>query len=393
MKRKLFVLIGLISIIAMPCFSAGEYNVDNYFQSPGSGSDNVLVIDGTQNVTDTFNVTTGTATFTTAPIMNGGSEINGDITLENDEVISNSTDAKIDFTDGTNTIFQISDEGTTGSVHLGNTSRKISDTAASFRLTVSTDTAILGDITLENGEKIINSTDAQVDITDGSNVLMRVSDGGTVGNVNITGTLDVDGIITSTVGFVNVIDVFDDVPASDVIGVYNVTITTTILVTGTTAWLDAITDPVMPMNVVVLSSFTAGAFEDSDITGTLTIVGYDGRGESQTETITFSTNSASGVCAWSDITSLQFTGVTTGTSPGDCTIQIGIGTILGLSNNVENSGYIRDGGDIISAQLNDSGTTTTDDGTLNSTYNTWTPDTAGDGTTDVYSIRYRVRRY
>ena len=57
MKRKLFVLIGLISIIAIPCFSAGEYNVDNYFQSPGSGDDNDLIISGTQTVSGYLSIT------------------------------------------------------------------------------------------------------------------------------------------------------------------------------------------------------------------------------------------------------------------------------------------------------------------------------------------------
>jgi hypothetical protein len=84
MKKKLFVLIGLISIIAMPCFAAGEYNVDNYFQNPGSGDDNNLIISGTQTVSGYLSITgnqniSGSLYSSIMPVFNAGLNINGNI--------------------------------------------------------------------------------------------------------------------------------------------------------------------------------------------------------------------------------------------------------------------------------------------------------------------------
>ena len=63
-----------------------------------------------------------------------------DITFGNAETINNSTDGSIKFTDGTNTLATIVDDGSAGSINLGNTSRKISDDGTNYDLSFSTDT-------------------------------------------------------------------------------------------------------------------------------------------------------------------------------------------------------------------------------------------------------------
>ena len=207
--------------------------------------------------------------------------------------------------------------------------------------------------------------------------------------------LTVIGTFTMPNGILNVTDVFDDVPAAGTADHFDFDITTTTLVAGTTSISGgAITDPIIPMNVTAQVLFDVGN-TTAAVASTLTIIGYDARGEAQTETISVSTTAASGVKAWSDFTSFAYsnstvTGRATVDVGTDASLQIGIGTILGLGNSITASGFIRDSGDVIWAQLNDSGTTTADDATCNTTYNTWTPDTAGDGAADVYTIRYKV---
>lgn len=59
---------------------------------------------------------------------------------------------------------------------------------------------INGDITLENDEKIVNSSDGTIGFTDGTNTLMTIVDGGSVGNLSVTGTAGVTGMTTHTGG-------------------------------------------------------------------------------------------------------------------------------------------------------------------------------------------------
>jgi hypothetical protein len=54
------------------------------------------------------------------------------------------------------------------------------------------------DISLANGESIVNSTDGTVAFTDGTNNLLTIVDGGTTGNVTATGTLTSTGAFTAT---------------------------------------------------------------------------------------------------------------------------------------------------------------------------------------------------
>ena len=65
-------------------------------------------------------------------------------------------------------------------------------------------------IRLQNGETIDNSTDGTIAFTDGSNTLFSIVDGGTVGNVIVSGDLTISGddlfLGTNTSGFVLVAD-------------------------------------------------------------------------------------------------------------------------------------------------------------------------------------------
>ena len=90
----------------------------------------------------------------------------GNITLQNDEVIDNSADATIAFTDGTNTLFSIVDAGTTGNGDFSGT------------LTVDGTSTLTGAAAL-NGGITVDST------------AFTVAD--TSGNVATAGTLDVQG--------------------------------------------------------------------------------------------------------------------------------------------------------------------------------------------------------
>lgn len=187
-------------------------------------------------------------------------------------------------------------------------------------------------------------------------------------------------------GIINMPQVFNDVPAEDTESVFNVAIASQTLVDGTSTFTGgSITSPIIPMNLVFVSSAADTVQSALDFACTATIVGTDGRGEAQTEDVIISSDNAASLGAYATVTSIAYSGSTVSTAEGDVTIKAGLGTILGLSNSIYSSD------DVIAAYLDDNGTTTDDDGTVNTTYNTWTPDTAGDGTTDVYTIIWKVR--
>ena len=94
----------------------------------------------------------GTSHITSDVVMSGAVEVSGsfdmsggNIVLENDEEIDNSSDGTVAITDGSNTLFSVVDGGTTGNANV---------TGA---LDVQG-----GDITMENDETLSNSTDGVV---------------------------------------------------------------------------------------------------------------------------------------------------------------------------------------------------------------------------------------
>jgi hypothetical protein len=84
MKKYFSFMFAWIMLITILVCQANASNVKNYFSQPNAAGNNVLTIGGTQNVIrgGTFNVTTGTATFTTAPVINGGLDINSSIDID-----------------------------------------------------------------------------------------------------------------------------------------------------------------------------------------------------------------------------------------------------------------------------------------------------------------------
>jgi hypothetical protein len=117
-------------------------------------------------------------------------EINGNITLENDEVIDNGTNGSIKFTDGSNTLVTIVDIGTTG------------------------DLDVSGKVIMANDEYMENNVDAVINFKDNAdNVLMSITDAGTTGTVAVTGaetvgtTLGVTGMTTHTGGETTLVNV------------------------------------------------------------------------------------------------------------------------------------------------------------------------------------------
>jgi hypothetical protein len=256
MYKRIFGFLAAM-LICVSLVSAA--NVKNYFSPPSGGSkDNVLTIGGTENVssgatltiqsggilaiagtanvTGALNITTGVLTLTTAGVFNGGinfgstsrtiddgtysitistdTNLLGDITLEGGLKFVNSSSANLLVTDGTNTLFTITDAGSTGNATAsgnitatGNlaatgktltlgSSQTVAYDSTNFRINISTDSALLGDITLEGGLIINNSTAANFLLKDGSsNTLFTIADAGSTGNATASGTMTASSFI------------------------------------------------------------------------------------------------------------------------------------------------------------------------------------------------------
>lgn len=105
-----------------------------------------------KNLTVTYGLTVATVTITADASIGTDLTVTGnDITFGNAETISNTTDGSIKFTDGTNTLATIVDDGTAGSLNLGNTARKISDDGTNFELDLSTNVNMNANVILNIG--------------------------------------------------------------------------------------------------------------------------------------------------------------------------------------------------------------------------------------------------
>jgi hypothetical protein len=151
------------------------------------------------------------------------------------------------------------------------------------------------------------------------------------------------GGINVSSGLLNVHQYFSDLPASST-SVYKnngFTISTAIFASqGGTTYIssDFTRQGDYPRNFVLISTYTA------DITtrafaGTATIIGTNALGFAQTETLSFSTGSYSGVKAWTSISSVTIAVSTFQvTGPGITPIfYFGTGNKIGLSNWIKNS--------------------------------------------------------
>jgi len=123
----------------------------------------------------------------------------GDLILQNDKRIVNSTASTINFTDGSNSLFTIVDAGSAGNATSTGTFTADGQSTLSGAVVMESTLDVQGgSITLENDEVIDNSADATIAFTDGTNTLFSIVDAGTTGNGDFSGTLTVDGTSTLT---------------------------------------------------------------------------------------------------------------------------------------------------------------------------------------------------
>ena len=132
--------------------------------------------------------------------MTGGADLQGgDLILQNDKRIVNSTASTINFTDGSNSLFTIVDAGSAGNATSTGTFTADGQSTLSGAVVMESTLDVQGgSITLENDEVIDNSADATIAFTDGTNTLFSIVDAGTTGNGDFSGTLTVDGASTLT---------------------------------------------------------------------------------------------------------------------------------------------------------------------------------------------------
>lgn len=192
-----------------------------------------------------------------------------------------------------------------------------------------------------------------------------------------------------TEGLIIARDVFNDMPAPSDNGYFDVDMATETLIAAATSYTGGlITQPFASINVTAKVAFDTGV-ATTTVAGTLVITGVNSRGATTTETLTISTTNATGNVAWASITSLAWT-ITSITGRSDNTeasMQVGPGGKLGLSNDLYATG------DVLSVMFDDSGTTAVDSTyTASATYNTIDTTTAGDGTSDVVTVLYKVRQ-
>jgi len=176
----------------------------------------------------------------------------------------------------------------------------------------------------------------------------------------------------------NSLDTWVDLPATSSATILATTSisTATLVASGTSYTLAAAdyTDVIFPRNLIVDVYFAVGE-PTAVVTGNLVVTGYNQLGKSVSETIAISTNSAAGVIAWSTVTNLEFTDVTATNTLGDASLSVGVGTKIGLSNNIQNSA------DILKCIENGATSTTY---TLSTTYETIDFASDPNGTRDYF---------
>ena len=165
----------ILTLMSLLIFNAIAFsaNVDNYFTRPDSTGDNILVVGGTQNVSGTLNVT-GTLN------ASSGTVAVGLITASSATITNTITGGTI--TDGTASL-------TSG--------------ALSAVTTINCST-----VTLQNSLILANPIAGQFNIYDADeNSLLQITDAGTTGNADVSGTLNAtqtctfgSGDYTTTIG-------------------------------------------------------------------------------------------------------------------------------------------------------------------------------------------------
>jgi hypothetical protein len=200
--------------------------------------------------------------------------------------------------------------------------------------------------------------------------------------LEVDGNTLLDGTVTTTSGLINEHETWLTVALSSNVAYLESAISTATLVAGATTFTLSIDYDMVEhcRNATIDVNYATGE-STSTFTGSILLTGVNTKGASTTETINVSTNSATGVVAWSKISTMVLT--TTSIISGDnstAIIKIGAGDKLGLANNItaaadlykiiENSADVQTGG------------------TLNTTYDTYTPATVPNGTN--YELYYKA---
>jgi len=191
--------------------------------------------------------------------------------------------------------------------------------------------------------------------------------------------------LPADVCLLNAMDNWENLPAVSTAAVLNsVSIATATLTSGTTIYTLAaadFTDIVFPRNITADIAFATGE-STTTVSGSLIVVGKNQFGVSATETLAISTNAVAGNVCWSTITSLTYSGFTiTDASESTCTLAVGTGLKIALSNNIQNT---TDAIKVIEA-----GATSTTY-TMNTTYDSIQFASAPNGTSDYY-VYYNAR--
>lgn len=201
--------------------------------------------------------------------------------------------------------------------------------------------------------------------------------------IDSDGDVIMTGQLQNTSGVVNVKQEFVAPVAKSTFSVREISISTASLV-GSTTTTGGITQPAACRNIRIVAAFGTST-ATSTITGSSVLTGYDARGESQTETISFSTTTGTGVKAWSKISSFVTTISTYTTATGvesTCKISIGTGDTLGLNNDITS---YTDVYKIVETQADVTPTSSN----ISATYNTYTPADVPDGTSN-YEVHYKA---
>ena len=194
--------------------------------------------------------------------------------------------------------------------------------------------------------------------------------------------------LTVSGGIIQVREQLIDYAAASATNIVDSDVSTATLVLGATSWTvgdTRVTNILEPRNVTADVDFSR-AEATTTVTGTLVVTGTNAQGTSTTDTLTISTNAATGVVAFSQITSVAWTitaisgGDTATGSTDDGNLEVGSGNVIGLANGITAAAdvykVIEDGADISTY-------------TANATYNTIDFATDPDASND-YVIYYRA---
>lgn len=203
--------------------------------------------------------------------------------------------------------------------------------------------------------------------------------------------------VYSKTGLISYKETWLDPVAKSQVGVFQgITISSDSLVQAGTTYITAdLTQPTFPRNIVVFTSITLNgvAITTGNITGTAIVKGVDSLGNSNTETLavvsTANATAGLGNIAWATISSvtIRLSVLSTGTIVGAVLIQncIGTGDKLGLVNDLN---VVGDMYKAVEAGVDKSSATST---TVNTTYSTYQPISAVNGSND-YELYYKINK-